>query len=135
MIAYLRAVKALLDPLGRPVRLVDATGETSYPYFLVWPSTGAPGLEAPLNENADLSFLIGVTGVGLTYDSAGGLSGDGTGVLGPTKPVPLVVPGRKAWIKWAGLGSSGVDRDVTLSGSNRHPAFEAHIYQVESIPA
>jgi len=135
VIAHLQAVKALLVPLGRPVHLVDATGETSYPYFLVWPSTGAPGVDGALDQNADLSFLVGVTAVGQTVDSAGIVARNGKVLLGPSKSVPLVVAGRKAWIKWAGLGSAGVDRDVTMTGTNTHPAFEAHMYQVESIPA
>jgi len=135
VIAHLQAVQALLVPQGRPVHLIDATGETPYPYFLVWPSTGAPGADGALDQNADLSFLIGVTGVGETVDSAGIVSRNAKALLGPSKPIPLVVPGRKAWIRWEGLASANVDRDVTITGTNRHPAFEAHLYQVESIPA
>lgn len=134
MIAHLQAVKALLVPQGRPVHLVDATGETSYPYYVVWPSTGARGAEGALDQNADLSFLIGVTAVGQTVESAGMVARSGRALLGPTKPVPLVVPGRRAWICWDGLATGDVDRDVTLPNTNRHPAFEAHMYQVESIP-
>jgi hypothetical protein len=135
VIGHLQAVKALLVPLGRPVHLVDATGETAYPYFIVWPSTGAPGVDGALDQNADLSFLIGVTGVGETVDSAGIISRNARAILGPTKPVPLAVTGRRAWIRWEGLASANVDRDVTITGTNRHPAFEAHQYRVESIPA
>lgn len=135
MIAHLQAVKALLVPLGRPVHLIDATGESSYPYYLVWPSTGAPGLDGRLDENADLSFLIGVTGVGQTVDSAGIVSRNAKVVLGPSKFVPLAVADRKAWIRWEGLASANVDRDVTMPGTNTHPAFEAHLYRVESTPA
>lgn len=134
MIGHLQAVKAHLTPLGNTVYLVDATGATAYPYFLVWPSAGAPGVDAPLNENADLSFLIGVTAVGESAESAGGRATKGKALLGPTKPVPLVIPGRKAWIRWEGLGNAGVDRDVNLPNTSRHPAFEAHLYRVESIP-
>jgi len=135
VIAHLEAVKALLVPRGRPVHLVDASGETSYPYYLVWPSTGAPGLDGALDQNADVSFLIGVTGVGETVASAGVVARNAKALLGPTKPVPLVVAGRRAWIRWEGLASADVDRDVTITGTNRHPAFEAHLYRVESIPA
>jgi hypothetical protein len=135
VIAHLNAVKALLVPEGRPVHVLDATGETSYPYFLVWPSTGAPGPDGALDQNADLSFLIGVTAVGATVDSAGIVARNGKARLGPSKPVPLVVAGRLAWIRWEGLATANVDRDVTLPGSNTHPAFEAHLYRVESAPA
>lgn len=134
MIGHLQAVKALLVPVGIPVYLLDATGASSYPYFLVWPSTGAPGVDGALNENADLSFLIGVTAVGESPESAGGRAAKGKARLGPTKPVALDVPGRKAWIRWEGLGNAGVDRDVNLPNTSRHPAFEAHLYRVESIP-
>jgi len=85
VIAHLQAVQALLVPTGRPVHLIDATGETSYPYFLVWPSTGAPGVDGALDQNADLSFLIGVTGVGETVDSAGIVSRNAKALLGPSK--------------------------------------------------
>lgn len=134
MIAHLQAVKTILAPLGNPAYLLDATGATAYPYFLLWPSTGAPGVDGALDQNADLSFLIGVTAVGETAESAGGRAAKGKALLGPTKPVPLVVPGRKAWIRWEGLGNAGVDRDVNLPNTSRHPAFEAHLYRVESIP-
>lgn len=136
MIAHLNAVKALLEPLGSPVYLIDATGATSYPYFLVWLSpTGGPGPDGALDQNADLSLLIGVTAVGASADSAGGRATKGKLLLGPTKPTPLVVAGRKAWIRWEGFGNAGVDRDVTLPNTNTHPAFEAHLYRVESAPA
>lgn len=134
MIAHLEAVQALLTPT-RATYLIDATGVTTYPYFLVWPSTGAPGVDAPLDQNADLSFLIGVTAVGENPTSAGRVAKTGKQVLGPTKFVPLTVTGRRAWIKWEGFATANVDRDATLPGSNTHPAFEAHLYRVESIPA
>jgi hypothetical protein len=135
VISHLEAIKTLLAPLGNPVYLIDATGATVYPYYLVWPSTGAPGADGALDENADLSFLIGVTAVGESAVSAGGRAAKGKALLGPTKPVPLIVPGRKAWIRWEGLGNADVDRDVNLPNTSRHPAFEAHLYRVESIPA
>lgn len=135
MIAHLEAVQALLAPLGRPVYLIEASGTLTYPYRLVWPSTGAPGVDAPLDQNADLSFLIGVTAVGETVTSAGVIARSGKDVLGPSKFVPLAVTGRRAWIRWEGLGSANVDRDVTIPNTNRHPAFEVHMYRVESIPA
>lgn len=135
MIAHLNAVKALLVPVGNPVHVIDATGTLTYPYFLVWPSTGAPGVDAALDQNADLSFLIGVTAVGTAVDSAGIVARNAKTVLGPSKFVPLTVSGRRAWIRWEGLATANVDRDVTLPNSNTHPAFEAHLYRVESIPA
>lgn len=134
MIAHLQAVAALLAPLDRPVHLIDAAGALVYPYYLVWPSTGAPGLDGALDQNADLSFLIGVTSVGKTVESAGITARRGKAVLGPTKFVPLTVAGRKAAIRWEGLASANVDRDVTFTDTDRHPAFEAHLYRVESIP-
>jgi hypothetical protein len=134
MIAHLEAVQALLAPV-RQTHLIEAVGTLTYPYFLVWPSTGAPGLDGALDLNADLSFLIGVTSVGENPTSAGRVASSGKQVLGPTKFVPLTVTGRRASIKWEGFATANVDRDVTLPNTNRHPAFEAHLYRVESIPA
>jgi hypothetical protein len=113
MIAHLKAVKALLEAQGRPVHLIDATGETSFPYYLVWPSTGAPGADAPLDQNADLSFLVGVTAVGQTVESAGIVARNGKALLGPTKSVPLTVAGRRA------SGGRGRRRSGRTSTSGR----------------
>lgn len=135
MITHLEAVQARLATLGDPVHLVEAPASPTYPYFLVWPSTGAPGLDAALRENGDESFLIAVTAVGELPTAAGNRATAGKQLLGPRRFVPLTVPGRRAWIKWEGLATAGVDRDVTLPDTNRHPAFEAHLYRVESIPA
>lgn len=135
MITHLEAVQALLEPLDRPVHLIEVPpGTITYPYYLVWPSTGAPGLEVALAGSGDESFLIGVTSVGENPTAAGQVAQPAKQLLGPRKFVPLTVPGRRAWIKWEGFASADVDRAVTLPDANRHPAFEAHLYRVESIP-
>lgn len=139
MISHLEGVQALLVPTGRQVHLIEAVAEPGeplvYPYFLVWPSTGDPGADGQLDQNADLSFLVGVTSVGENPTSAGRVARAGKQLLGPSKFVPLAVPGRKAWIKWEGFATASVDRDVTLPDANRHPAFEVHLFRVESTPA
>lgn len=140
MISHLEAAKALLGPTGRQVYLIEAAPASdgpplAYPYYLLWPSTGAPGADGALDQNADLSFLLGVTSVGQNPTSAGRVANAGKQLLGPSKFVPLAVPGRKAWIKWEGFATASVDRDVTLPDSNSHPAFEVHLFRVESIPA
>ena len=136
MIDHLNAVKAVLSPL-RPcfVTAVPQGTSLSYPYFLVWPSNGSPGPDGALDRNADLSFLVSVTSVGVTADSAGILARSGRSLLGPDRPVRLPLAGRLAWVSWSGFATAGPDEQVTLPASNSHPVIEVHQYRVESTPA
>lgn len=135
MIEYLEAVRLRLAPLGRQTHLIDAVGTLTYPYLLLWTSTNAPALEQDLARRRDLSFLIGVTAVGLNPRAAGDVARLAKNLLGPERFVPLAVEGRSARIRWDGFQTASVDREVTLPDSNRHPAYEVHLYQVESTPA
>jgi hypothetical protein len=141
MLAHLHAVRAALQrpdvdafvleavkygPTGTEVDLV-------YPYHLVWPSTNAPHAEADLARARDLTFLVGVTSVGLTADSAGVLARNARRALGAEKFVPLAVAGRAARIRWEAFSTASVDRDVTVSG--RYPSYWVDLYRIESTPA
>lgn len=135
MIEYLEAVKLRLAPLGRTTHLIEATGTLTYPYLLLWTSTNLPALEQDLARRRDLSFLLGVTAVGANPTAAGDVARLAKNLLGPEKFVPLAVAGRSAHIRWDGFQTASVDREVTLPSTNRHPAYQVDLYQVESTPA
>jgi hypothetical protein len=142
MHAHLAAVRAALEASGWDVYLVDAVKRDAqgqvvplvYPYYLVWPSAGAPHAEADLARSRTFSFLVGVTSVGLTADSAGVLARNArTTFGGGERYVPLAVAGRSARIRWESFSTSAVDRDVSLNGL--HPVTWVDLYRIASAPA
>lgn len=143
MLAHLLAVQTALGALERDVYLVDAVKYDAqgheaplvYPYYLVWPSAGAPHADADLDRARDVSFLVGVTSVGETFTSAGVIGRKARAALGEDRFVRLAVPGRSARIRWEAFSTASVDRDVKLVTSGTHPGIWVDLYRVESTPA
>lgn len=133
---HVTALKAALAPLGYPVHFVDVVGEPAYPYVLLWTSAGTPSTELPLCDTADIDDTVGVTGVGLSPEAVLAVLSRVRGVLSPSgRPVPLTVPGRAAWTRLRDSRTVQADRDVTVTGTNRHPFYGVDLYRLVSTPA
>lgn len=145
MIAHLRdGVKQfLMDNLTPQVttHLLYAYGEADsvippVPYFvLAGPSWGAPE-EAPVcavDEALDAEFRL--TAVAANPEAAGILLGRARAVLSPgTGWTRIPYEGRVVMVKFVRSEVLGVDRDVTIPRTNRHPGYGVDTYRLVSEP-
>lgn len=141
MIAHLRdGVKPRLATL-HTVYLGWAYGDTTsttpaVPYYVLsGPSWGTPD-EAPVcgvDEALDAEFRL--TGVAGTAEGAGIILKAAMELLSPNgAETPLVVPGRTATVQWVRSEFIGVDRDLTVPQTNRHPGVGVDTYRLVSEP-
>lgn len=144
MIAHLRdGVKPVLVGLTPPVstHVGYAYGETTseippVPYFvLAGPSWGLPE-EAPVcgvDEALDAEFRL--TAVAANPEAAGILLGRARAVLSPNGEwARIPYEGRRVEVKFVRSEVIGVDRDVTIPKSNRHPGYGVDTYRLVSEP-
>lgn len=128
-------MQALVQARGFSVHLVSADGPFTYPYVVISPGYGRPG-ERPLSERLDVvDHDIQVRSVGTSPASMLGLLKDVRAILSPgLGPRRLVVPGRKAQVKFLRHEMSDQDRDVTVTGTSRHPHFGVDTFRLVSTP-
>ena len=141
MRAHIAAIRARLETLtftgrgvGDLVYLVDVPESVapSFPYFLIWSSTGREVTESLGDCDTFIDDQVGVTVVALTPDGVwsaaakarGALSGHVLAVSG-YQPQPLRLTESRA---------VQADRDVTLPNVNRHPYFGVDLYRLVSEP-
>lgn len=139
MIHHLRAMRALLEARGFTTWLMNMTATesdpVSYPYIVISPGYGRSG-ERPLGDRlASIDHDLQVRCVGATPESMLGLLGDVREVLSPGKgPLRLLVPGRRATLRFIRHEMSEVDRDVTITGTGTHPHFGVDAFHLVSTP-
>ena len=141
MIAHLRdGVKPRLETLNTTylgwAQGGSATTTPAVPYFvLTGPSWGKPD-EAPLADaDAALDDEFRVTGVTGTPEGAAILLKRAMDELSPAGAwKALEVPGRVAWVKFVRSEFVGVDRDLTIASTNRHPGVGVDTYRLVSEP-
>lgn len=119
---------SLLSALGWKVYDTDVPEQPQFPYIVVWGDDSRPHVETPLSDK-----ILGVQDrVGVTY-AAGTPSGVRT-VAAAAREVlqpggfPLTVSGFT--LKLTDHQQVDVDRDVVMTGTNRHPAFSVDIFSV-----
>lgn len=136
MRAHIAAIKALI-PSAYTVYFVDVPSAPTYPYVLLWTSAGSPGLEvSACGTNLDIDAVVGVTHVATNPDAALIVTSKVRAALQPNgRILPLTVAGRAAWLKFYDAQNVQVDRDVTLPGTNSHPAYAVDMYRLTSTPA
>lgn len=136
MLAEFAAVKAALGSLGVDVHDTEALPvypktALTFPYVVLWGSNGTASAES-LAGASDLSDRLGVTVV----------AGAAAGVRDLTQDVRAVLDGGE----WSITGrhvethlwdsrAIQVDTDVTIPGTNTHPAYGVDIYTLTSVPA
>ena len=135
MRAHMEAVKAMLEPLGRDVYLVDVPeGSTlRYPYIILWSTTGRMISETLCGTQSDLDDLLGVTCVGMSPEAVWSVSSLPRGLL--LDEAPNVEGRHVAELRLYDTQSVQADRDVTLPNTNRHPYFGVDLYALRSTPA
>lgn len=131
MRAHLEAVKALLQPLGRPVFLGDVTGEPQFPYFFLWSSAGALDDSTQDGRQDAIVDTFGVTGASPTYaDALDLMRVSRTRLNGAT---PQVAGWSTSELRLVDTRPIQIDRDVRLP-NGRFPAFGVDIYRLVSEP-
>ncbi|MGC0144466.1 MULTISPECIES: hypothetical protein [unclassified Pseudactinotalea] len=138
MMAHLNAMKALIESeRGFTVYIISVPKPNSirYPYVLISPGYGRPG-ERPLNERLDsIDHDLQVRSVGTSPASALGLLGAVREVLSPGRgPRRLVVPDRKATVKFLRHEMTDQDRDVRVTATGQHPIFGVDAFHLLSTP-
>lgn len=136
---HLAALAVALAPLGYPVHLFDAVRPSGdlppLPYLvLAAPSWSGPS-EVPLCDvSTDLDVDVRVTGAATTPEGAVAVLSRVRGLLSPGLSWSrLVMEGRHAQVRFVRAEYVGVDRDVALPSSGRHPGFGVDTYRLHSI--
>jgi hypothetical protein len=132
VIGEIDAVRALLLGLGHEVYFVDVPDKPTYPYFLVWSSTGRMLGPALCGTQTDLDDFVGITAVGETPEAAMVVLERARAVLEDAAPP---VAGRSMHLRLFDSRPIAVDRDVTIPPANRHPSTGVDLYRLTSVPA
>lgn len=145
MRSHLRALAAHLEQLGYPVHLYRASGSIAedgvevvppVPY-LVLGGAWDPGAELPVCGSTDtLDTEVRLTAAATTAEGAGVVLDRARTLLSPRANWTAFPMGdRVAQVKRARNEiPPGVDMDLRLPGSNRHPGFGVDSYRLHSIP-
>jgi len=133
MLAHLNAVKALLEPTGYTVYLIDAATTPTYPYVVLWSSAGMLVADTLDGIQDDLDELLGVTVAAATPEAVLTAVPLVRAALLDAQPV---VAGRYVQpLRFFDAVDVSVDRQVTMPNTNRHPAFAVDKYRLISEPA
>ncbi|MHB1173407.1 MAG: hypothetical protein ACYCZY_13180 [Lacisediminihabitans sp.] len=132
MRAHVAAIKAAAEFAGYPVHFGYVPAPVPQQYVLIVTGTGDPASEVDVTGTTDdIDARVMVKIVGQTPDAALGMAGKVQTALA----APITVPGRVVWLSRTGSLDVQVDRDVTITGTNTHPAFTTDFYRLISVPA
>lgn len=140
MRAEIAAIQTALTPViaSHWLRVEGALTRSSYPYALLWQSTGHPFAESSLcGDNAAIDALLGVTVAGLTVEQAETKARAVRATLSPSgRALSLDVPGRVAEIRWQAFSVMREDRDAPLVdlGMPGHVVVHVDLYRLISYP-
>ena len=135
MKAHIDAIRTLLTPLGYPVHYGSAPDGAQPPYLLVWsPPTGVAGEQA-VAPDSSIDTTFGVTSVAGTPEGVLIMAPRVAATLAPLGIGGLTVTGRVAWVLLTESRPVAVDREVTITATNAHPAYGVDLYRLVSAPA
>lgn len=133
MRGHVLAAKALLEQTGREVYIGEVEGAPTFPYYLLWTSTGRERTESLQADDDFLDDTIYLTTAGITAESVMTAAVDARGRL---RRAILAVPGHR--VEPLRLEPDQqpitVDRDVVIPGTQRHPQFGVDGYRLVSQP-
>jgi hypothetical protein len=121
------ALKVRLAPLGYPVHYVEVPGAPTYPYLLLWSTTGRMAAHTLAGRRDFLDDTLGVTGVALSAD----------GVLTVQKRQRALLDGHRldadGWLmdelRLKDAQQVQVDRDVEIPGAG-YPKYGVDLYAI-----
>lgn len=117
---------SLLSGLGYRVYDSDVPEQPEFPYIVVWGGDARPHIEAPLaSQIMGVQDRVGVTCAAGTPEGARIVHRLTRGLLQPGG-FPKMVGG--FMLKLTDHQPVEVDRQETITGTNRHPAFTVDIY-------
>lgn len=135
MIAFLKAIEAVLHPVGYPTHRIYASAVTGQ-YLVLggkgWDSTDEPPLAGPAT---DVDTDVRVTAVTGTVDGVATMLDRVREVLSPGSQwsrVPIV--GWRLEVRYRRSEFIDVDTSTTITGTNRHPAYGVDTYQLVAQP-
>lgn len=135
MISHLKAIQAHLASLSYLTHLIAAP-EISGQYLVLGGRTWATPGDVPLcGRSQSLETDWRVTAVAGTPEGVGIMLDRVRGLLSPAvdwTQVPM--SGRSVWVRFERSEFLAVDRDSTIVGTNRHPAYGVDTYQLMSEP-
>ena len=136
MKAHLDAIKAELAPLEYTTHFFAAPVVSSQYLIVSSPSWGGP-LEAPVAATSgSVDVDVRVKAVTGTPEGVAIMLGRVRALLGPDNEwVRLTVAGRSAHVRFVRSEFIDVDRDVTITNTDRHPGVGVDTYRLVSEPA
>lgn len=127
---HIDAIRALLAGVVTTY-YVSVPNTPTYPYVLLWSTSGVPGFEQSVEGPGDLTDNIGATAVAATPDGVLVVRDRVRVLLDGSHPA---VAGRLTWLNLYDSLPTTLDTDVTLTGTG-HPAYGVDMYRLISTPA
>lgn len=117
---------ASLEPLGYQVYDSDVPEQPEFPYIVVWGGDARPHVESPLSDRIlGVQDRVGVTCAAGTPEGARIVHRLVRGILQPNG-FPMLVGGFT--LKLTDHQPVEIDRQETITGTNRHPAYTVDLY-------
>lgn len=138
MLAHMQALSASLEPLGYPVYRIYAPSDalSSLPYLILESGAWGEAIDLPVCGASDsLHDRLRVKAVAANPDAVMTVLGRVRSLWSPSRTwTTIPMSGRLAQIQFTRSEAVYVDRDVTLPGTNRHPALGVDSYTLDSQP-
>ena len=130
--AHVAALKAVLSGGGFVVYVGDVTGTVSYPSVMIQAATGLPVSVNLASDQEEVSEGVNVT---VVDDSPANCMVTIEAVRALLHGLVIEVDGRSCEpLRLTGAQPVVVDRDVTITGTNRHPAYGVDTWRLVSTP-
>lgn len=138
MLAHMQALSASLEPLGYPVYHIYAPSDalSSLPYLILESGAWGEAIDLPVCGASDsLHDRLRVKAVAANPDAVMTVLGRVRSLWSPSRTwTTIPMDARVLQVQFTRSEAVYVDRDVTLPGTNRHPALGVDSYTLDSQP-
>lgn len=133
MIGHINSIRDRLESDDITVYFGDVPEKPSFPYVLLWSGAGRMRSESLCGTRDVLRDTLGVTMVAATPEGVLMFAPDVRALLDGWAPT---VPGRHCdELRVYDSQPVVVDRNIALTGTNRHPSYVVDLYRISSTPA